>query len=131
MKLVITLKILKGSVMKKTTLSSVVLGSSLAMAAFSGALQANENPFSATSLSSGYLVASNDKMPEGKCGGDMKEKKMDGKCGGDMKEKKMDGKCGGDMKEKKMDGKCGEDMKMKGSKKMDGKCGEGKCGGDK
>tara|TARA_R110002072_G_scaffold94299_3_gene208449 strand:+ start:12498 stop:12830 length:333 start_codon:yes stop_codon:yes gene_type:complete len=110
--------------MKKTTLTSVVLGSSLAMAAFSGALQANENPFSATSLSSGYLVASNDKMPEGKCGGDMKEKagkSMDGKCGGDMKEKAG----------KSMDGKCGGDMKEKAEKKMDGKCGEGKCGGDK
>ncbi len=104
--------------MKKTTLSSVVLGSSLAMAAFSGALQANENPFSATTLSSGYLVASNDKMPEGKCG--------EGKCGGDMKEKaekKMEGKCG--------EGKCGGDMKEKAEKKMEGKCGEGKCGGDK
>jgi uncharacterized low-complexity protein len=123
--------------MKKTTLSSVVLGSSLAIAAFSGALQANENPFSATSLSSGYLVASNDKMSEGNV-----EKKMDGKCGEEMGmegSKKMDGKCGegkcgGEMEgkvEKKMDGKCGESMNMEGSKKMDGKCGEGKCGGDK
>lgn len=119
--------------MKKTTLTSVVLGSSLAMAAFSGALQANENPFSATSLSSGYLVASNDKMPEGKCG---EGKCGEGKCGGDMKdkaEKKMEGKCG--------EGKCGGDMKDKGKKKGhdkkmeakcgEGKCGEGKCGGDK
>jgi uncharacterized low-complexity protein len=123
--------------MKKTTLSSVVLGSSLAIAAFSGALQANENPFSATSLSSGYLVASNDTMSEGNV-----ETKMDGKCGEEMGmegSKKMDGKCGegkcgGEMEgkvEKKMDGKCGESMNMEGSKKMDGKCGEGKCGGDK
>ena len=92
--------------MKKTTFTSVVLGSSLAMAAFSGALQANENPFSATSLSNGYLVASNDKAGEGKCG--------EGKCGG---EKRAEGKCG--------EGKCG------GDKKKEGKCGEGKCGGDK
>jgi uncharacterized low-complexity protein len=82
--------------------------------------QANgENPFAASSLSSGYQVASN--HMEGKCGG---KKDAEGKCGGKKAEekKKSEGKCG--------EGKCGG-KKAEEKKKSEGKCGEGKCGGKK
>ena len=64
---------------------------------------ADENPFAANELTSGYNLLAG---AEGKCG--------EGKCGED---KGGEGKCG--------EGKCGED------KGGEGKCGEGKCGEDK
>jgi uncharacterized low-complexity protein len=90
------------------------------MAASSVALAA-DNPFAATDLDSGYMLAGHHKGEEGKCG--------EGKCGG---EKAEEGKCGG---EKAEEGKCGEG-KCGGEKAEEGKCGgekaeEGKCGGDK
>ena len=92
---------------QKTIKSAAIVGAAFvgSLATFSVA-NANENPFSATQLDSGYMqLAEADK--EGKCG--------EGKCGGDMKDgKDMEGKCGGD---------------KEGSKDMEGKCGEGKCGG--
>lgn len=78
------------------------------------AVQASDNPFGMTQLSSGYMVADATKAQEGKCG--------EGKCGAaDAKAK--EGKCGAaDAKAK--EGKCGAaDAKAK-----EGKCGEGKCG---
>lgn len=85
-----------------------------------GVASADQNPFSMTELSSGYMVADSH---EGKCG--------EGKCGGTMKsdmENKADkeGKCGGAMK---TDMKGKTDKAMKADK--EGKCGEGKCGGAK
>ena len=57
---------------------------------------ADSNPFAATQLSSGYMVA--DSKMEGKCG--------EGKCGGKKQEKAAEeGKCG--------EGKCGSDKKVK------------------
>ena len=67
------------------------------MAASSVALAA-DNPFAATELDQGYMLAGSHEGEEGKCG--------EGKCG----EKGEEGKCG----EKGEEGKCGE-----------GKCGEG------
>ncbi len=61
-------------------------------------VNAAENPFSMTELSSGYMVA---EKAEGKCG--------EGKCG-EGKAKAAEGKCG--------EGKCGE-----GKMKKEGKCG--------
>ena len=74
--------------------------------AASTAVVAADNPFEATDLDSGYMLADGHKAKEGKCG--------EGKCGG---EKAKEGKCG--------EGKCG------GEKAHEGKCGEGKCGGEK
>ncbi len=74
--------------------------------AVSASAVAAENPFEATDLDEGYMLAGSHKGEEGKCG--------EGKCGG---EKAEEGKCG--------EGKCG------GEKAEEGKCGEGKCGGDK
>ena len=124
---------------KKQTLKPV---SAAIGAAFAGSLaampgvQAADNPFAMTELSSGYMVAM-----EGKCGGSMNMKNMgEGKCGNMKNMKKHDddksskeGKCGGSMNMKNMgEGKCGN---MKNMKKHDddksskeGKCGEGKCG---
>jgi uncharacterized low-complexity protein len=88
---------------------------------------AAENPFNATELSGGYMVAAGhgegncgEKKAEGSCG----EKKAEGSCG----EKKAEGSCG----EKKAEGSCGE-KKGEGNcgekpKKAEGNCGEGKCG---
>ena len=115
----------------------------------SGAPMANasENPFSATQLSSGYMVADSHmegKCGEGKCGGKPAAKAMEGKCG--------EGKCGGmKMMDADGDGKVTKAEFMAGHEKlfsrkdknndgvidagemkmMEGKCGEGKCGGAK
>ena len=84
--------------------------------AVSASAVAAENPFEATDLDSGYMLAGGEKAEEGKCG--------EGKCGGEKAEegKCGEGKCGG---EKAEEGTCG------GEKAEEGKCGEGKCGGDK
>ncbi|MEE8264406.1 MAG: hypothetical protein V3R40_04035 [Gammaproteobacteria bacterium] len=82
---------------------------------------AEENPFSMTQFSSGYMVADHggEKGAEGKCG--------EGKCGEGKKAE--EGKCG--------EGKCGEgkkaegEKKVEGEKKAEGQCGEGKCGANK
>jgi uncharacterized low-complexity protein len=83
----------------------LITGITLALTAVSGIAQANENPFAATQLTTGYQVAQADtKSAEGKCGA----KETDGK--------KAEGKCG---------------AKETDSKKAEGKCGEGKCGDKK
>ena len=91
-------------------------------------VNAADNPFAMTELSSGYMVAD---AAEGKCG--------EGKCGGSKAGAKSDaeGKCGAgaDGHKAGKEGKCGEG-KCGASKDGDkagkeGKCGEGKCGGAK
>lgn len=58
-------------------LVSVLLTAGLLSAGIAHA--ADGNPFQSQQLESGFLLAANDKMPEGNCGGD---KKMgEGKCG--------------------------------------------------
>jgi uncharacterized low-complexity protein len=103
--------------------------------AVSTAAVAADNPFAATDLEDGYLLAGGDgeegKCGEGKCGGDKGE---EGSCGekgeeGSCGEKGAEGSCGekgeeGSCGEKGEEGSCGED------KGEEGKCGEGKCGGD-
>lgn len=95
-----------------------------------GLAHAAGNPFAMQSLSSGYMVAADDKGMAGKCGASKTE---EAKCGA-SKTKAKDGKCGegkcGANKAKTTEGKCG------GSKTMEGKCGgakttEGKCGASK
>jgi len=97
---------------------------------------ADDNPFAAIDLDSGYLLAGDEKDEEGKCGegscgGDKGE---EGSCGGDSGE---EGSCGGDTAE---EGSCGGDTGEEGSCGGDtgeeGSCGgdtgeEGSCGGDK
>ena len=109
---------------------SLALGTAFALSLGSGVASADQNPFTMTELSSGYMVADKHegKCGEGKCGGDKaKEGKCgEGKCGGEKaKGKAMEGKCG--------EGKCGgEKAKDKVKEKaMEGKCGEGKCGGSR
>jgi len=111
------------------------------------AANASENPFAASDLSSGYMVAEN---AEGKCGA---SKAMDAKCGANkaMDAKPGEGKCGMGMLDADADGKITRDEFMKGHeamfnkedangdgvidanemKAMEGKCGEGKCGAGK
>jgi uncharacterized low-complexity protein len=94
----------------------------------SSSVLAADDPFEATELDAGYMVADHhkSKKAEGKCG--------EGKCGAEMKEKAAkhaegkcgEGKCGGDMKakaEKHAEGKCGGEMKEKAAKHAEGKCG--------
>lgn len=61
-------------------------GASLAAAVLTPALPAlaEGNPFSATTLQTGYDIANHDKHAEGKCG--------EGKCGGDKADKRDDKK---------------------------------------
>lgn len=79
--------------------------------AVSSTAVADDNPFAAADLDSGFLLAGDDGDSEGKCG--------EGKCG--------EGKCGDDKGE---EGSCGEDKGEEGSCGGD-KGEEGSCGGDK
>jgi uncharacterized low-complexity protein len=102
---------------------AIAVGAALATSlASTTVVNAAENPFAMSELSSGYMVAdaAEGKCGEGKCGGDKKAAE-EGKCG--------EGKCGGDKKAAEEgaaktteEGKCGGDKKA---------AGEGKCGGDK
>ena len=96
----------KQSIKPMAAAVGVAFAASMALAP---AALANQNPFQADQLSSGYNLAS--KHVEGKCGGDKAE--GEGKCG---EGKQGEGKCG--------EGKCGGDKAD-----SEGKCGEGKCGG--
>ncbi len=92
----------KSNVLKPVTAAvSMAFASTLSMTAIADTA---ENPFAATELNSGYMVAEHHgKGDEGKCG--------EGKCGeGKGEEGKGE------------EGKCGE------GKGDEGKCGEGKCG---
>ncbi len=112
----------------KYTLKPLAMAAGIALVtslASTSVVNAAENPFAMTELSSGYMVAemAEGKGSEGKCG---EGKCGEGKCGGDDKgahahgDKMMkEGKCG--------EGKCGGDKKSE----KEGKCGEGKCGGSK
>lgn len=74
--------------MKSTTTLKLALGTTFAAGIALGAAQAvADNPFSASTLSSGYL-----QLAENKAGGEMKCGA--GMCGGNMK-KAAEGKCGG------------------------------------
>jgi MYXO-CTERM domain-containing protein len=99
---------------------------------------AEVSPFSMTTLSSGYMVASagegscgEDKKTEGSCGEGScgEDKKAEGSCGEGScgADKEGEGSCGGD---KKAEGSCGEGS-CGGDKKAEGSCGEGSCGADK
>lgn len=105
---------------------ALAVGSAFALTMATASVSAAENPFEATTLSSGYQVAEHGKEGEGKCGTGKcgAEKAKEGACG----EKGKEGKCGA---EKAKDGKCGTGKcgaeKAK-SKAKDGKCGTGKCG---
>ncbi|MES2499291.1 MAG: hypothetical protein V4570_02045 [Pseudomonadota bacterium] len=95
---------------------ALALSGAFALSIGAATVNAAENPFAITSLSSGYQVAEHhdEKMKDGKCG--------EGKCGAEKKEMK-DGKCG--------EGKCGAEKKTDAKEMKDGKCGEGKCGAEK
>ena len=91
---------------KISSLGTALVASFTINLTVSPVVNAADNPFEVTSLSSGYMVADSH---EGKCG--------EGKCG--------EGKCGD---KKDSEGKCGD------KKDSEGKCGdkkdsEGKCGG--
>ena len=98
----------------KSNALSIALGTGFAVTlAANGLANAAENPFAATELNSGYMVAAHHGDGEGKCG--------EGKCGESKKDK--EGKCGeGKCGDKKSEGNCGA------KSEKEGKCGEGKCG---
>jgi uncharacterized low-complexity protein len=122
---------------------AAALGAAFLSVTASSAVQANENPFTANQLSSGYMQIAG---MEGKCGGMKgKEGKCGGKgaCGGMMK--KMDADGDGnvsraefdtyhsgkfDRMDTNKDGMIGK-SEMTMGKGKEGKCGEGKCGGMK
>ena len=95
---------------------SLAASSSLVLALTAGTAFANtqSNPFSATTLSSGYMLA--DKGSEAKCG--------EAKCGSNaaMKKTSSEAKCG--------EAKCGSDASS-AMKSSEAKCGEAKCGSSK
>lgn len=105
--------------MKKTSAITAVLATSALLGAT--AVQAGDNPFSATPMAGGYQLAQADTKPmDGKMmeGKPMDGKAADAKCGAERKAgKKADGSCGG----KKSDASCGA-----AKKKADASCGASK-----
>ena len=103
---------------KSTKSMSAILGTAFVAALAQSPVQAAENPFASTELTTAYKVAGGH---EGKCG--------EGKCGakGHSEGKCGEGKCGA---KGESEGKCGEG-KCGAKGESEGKCGEGKCGGDK
>lgn len=101
--------------MNKPLITSVALGSALALGALSASAGVNQNPFQAQSLDQGYQLASyqsedsEGKSAEGKCG--------EGKCG--------EGACGAHDKDSEKDAKKKAECE---DKDREGKCGEGACG---
>ena len=92
---------------------------------FSTVAVADENPFDASDLDAGYMLAGGDKGDgEGSCGeGEGSCGEGEGSCG------EGEGSCGeGSCGEG--EGSCGEGEGSCGEKGEDGKCGEGKCGGE-
>ncbi len=84
-------------------------------------VNAAENPFSMTALSSGYMVVAS---AEGKCGSN---KGGEAKCGSNKGE---EAKCGNNKgSEAKFGSNKGEEAKCGSNKGGEAKCGEGKCGG--
>ena len=109
----------------------VALGATIAgTLALSTPVSADTNPFGATPLSEGYMLAFSsrkDEEAEGECG---EGKAGEGSCG---EGKDAEGHCG---EEKGAhEGSCGEGKTGEGScgegKTGEGACGEGKCGANK
>lgn len=108
--------------------STIVSGLAASAVQAESSLTPNENPFSMTELSSGYMQTAkadnsgSAKMKDGSCG--------EGKCGSAMQkgseEKTVEGKCAGNKpmpKAMKRMPAASQPEKM-----PEGKCGEGKCG---
>jgi len=96
--------------MNKTTLALSLGAAAITVLTVSPVIQAQENPFGMQNISGAQILAAADeKMPEGKCSGKMKE----GKCG--------EGKCGANKKMK--EGGCN------GAAMPEGKMPEGGCSG--
>jgi uncharacterized low-complexity protein len=132
----------RGFTMKKmTTPFAATIGAALISSVSVTAVNAQENPFGVTELSSGYMQLAAAEMA---CGADMKmdaPKTAEGSCAGKKTDGKTatatEGKCGnmmeGDKMKKGMESSCGAMMKGK-----EGSCGEmhgamskeGACGGD-
>jgi len=69
------------------------------------AVNAAENPFGLTDLSSGYMVVAEGTCGEGACGGKTDSGEGEGTSGGHKDDKSSEGKCGG--KGDSGEGKCG------------------------
>lgn len=86
------------------------------------AVQADVNPFTATTLASGYMVA--EKGAEGQCGAN--KKPAEAECGANKAaQKSNEGECGAS--KKPAEGECGAN-KAKPKPVQEAKCGEAKCG---
>lgn len=110
---------------------------------FAGDIQ--DNPFSMSDLSSGYMVAEKEtagKGGEGECGAKKMFKKMDTDGDGEISRMefmqahgkmfmKMDKNDDGMLEPDEIKQMKKEKMKKKRENSMEGKCGEGKCGGNK
>ena len=113
-----------------TTTKALALAVSGAFALSIAATTANaaSNPFTAKSLSSGYMIAEADtKMKDGKC--------STGKCGANKHKhqdemKAAEGKCSAEMKA--AEGKCSAEKKAaEGKCSAEKKAAEGKCSANK
>lgn len=113
---------------KKHTIKPVSLAvgaAFVASMAAAPAVQADVNPFAATALSSGYMVA--EKGAEAQCGAN--KKAAEAECGANKAARKAnEGECGAN--KKPTEGECGAN-KAKPKPVQEAKCGEAKCGSNK
>lgn len=111
---------------KKTSIKPISLAVGAAFVAgmaTAPVAQADINPFAATALASGYMVA--EKGAEGQCGAN--KQPAEAECGANKAAKKAnEGECGADKKAK--EGECGAN---KAKPVQEAKCGEAKCGSNK
>lgn len=113
---------------KKHTIKPISLAVGAAFVAGMAAApiaQADVNPFAATALTSGYMVA--EKSSEGQCGAN--KQPAEAECGANKAAQKAnEGECGAS--KKPAEGECGAN-KAKPKPVQEAKCGEAKCGSNK
>ena len=90
------------------------------------AVQADVNPFAATTLSSGYMLA--DKGAEGNCGA--KKPVTEAECGANKAKQAKEAECGANKAKQVKEAECGAN-KAKPKPIKEAKCGEAKCGENK
>jgi uncharacterized low-complexity protein len=114
---------------KKHTIKPVSLAVGVAFVASMAAapaVQADVNPFAATALSSGYMVA--DKGAEGNCGA--KKPVQEAECGANKAKQVKEAECGANKAKQVKEAECGAN-KAAPKPIKEAKCGEAKCGDNK
>lgn len=113
---------------------TLVAGAAFAATLAAAPVHADINPFSVSTLTSGYMVADG-KDAEGKCGSN--KTVTEAECGANkaaaaLQTKAKEGECGANKAPAKVaEGECGANKKPAAKPIQEAKCGEAKCGNNK